>query len=1013
MRSISIQDIYEAYRKLKNYYYYDNSAFHTKRQISAFEKEFYKLEKNKFKETFHRKCSDLIEVVNNRDIADSRFDKMLNGIDFYLVPKSLKEDNTEAGLTYITNVTERKNIQIEKYNVMIDAPIEIHLISTLWLMFVGIHLAKLVKGHNYAYNFTLYTSDNDDRQHLNTGLQLYLPYYKGYQDWRDNALKKAESLLDNKKNATIVSLDVQRYFYNVRLNLPAFIKGAITKNNIEIPADYVDLIHRLTDLLQRIHIAYQSKISSFLANVDEISQLQDEAPLLPIGLLSSGLLGNLYLCKFDRLVMQNLRPDYYGRYVDDILFVIGETKASDDVNEFLSMYFINDKRGILKECVDAETKDKTVRYKLADYDTLFVQKDKLIIQNFVHYESRAAIKKFRNNINKKRSEFRFLPDEDILERDFEEAAFKINYSGSVNTFHSIKDFRGDKFGASSYLAHSIFLACYDTEEAKKKNNNKNKTKQILSFFKGNVAIEYYTLWEKVATYFVICEDVDSLNLFQSNVTKAINALSCDINQSALIQIRNSLLKILEFSIAMPISMHLSFIGPSEERKKTCYELAKDIRHANMFRHPFLGIAGLNLTECLNEDNINLYDRSLPRKSLKLLKCAALYLVPHHVHFDEINQIKFLMTLIDANSNSTNSEINERLVGAIEESKKFFEDVNFKWKGLFSKYASKEKIDFVKVNAKGCQNNSAAALYVSIKDAETVNKTKADKSVAVANIKVEDDIIARMALGKLNLSKVRRKELFRIINDAVENRCDLLVLPELSVPYQWLDLMTKECRRHNLAIICGLTYVVNPQKIAYNTVVSILPVKTKYYTTSVIVPRIKNHYAPKETKMLTAYGYHYPRKPKNNQKCVYDLVHWRKSYFSFYNCFELASIEDRSLFKSKVDFIVATELNRDVNYYSEIVGSWVRDIHCYIIQVNTSNYGDSRIMRPSSKEQRDQIIVKGGRNAAMLYDTIEIEKLREYQLPGYAGQDELGSFKNTPPQLSKSDVEIRLKDKEFK
>lgn len=1014
MRAISIQDIYEAYRKLKNYYYYDNSSLHTRIRIASFEKDFFRLDKSKFKKAFQKKCSNLLAVLNNFDNDDQIFNTMLDDVRYYLVPKGLKEeDNNNVGLTYISNNKEKNNIQIDQYNVMIDAPVEIHLISTLWLMFVGVHLSKLVKAHNYAYNFTLFTSSDDEKQHLNTGLQLYSPYYKGYQDWRDNALKKTETILDSKKNATIISLDIQRYFYNVRINLPEFIDNAVIENNIEFPLGSKALISRLTDLLHRIHKRFQSNVETFFVDLKEVSAMQEEETLLPVGLLSSGLIGNLYLYKFDRLVMQNLRPDYYGRYVDDILLVLGETKANTDVEEFLSTYFTDEKRGILIPIIDdnAKDEDKDLRYELVGYDGLYVQQKKLIIQNFVHYESRAAIKKFRNNITKQRSEFRFLPDEDIMERDFEEAAFKIDYSGSVNTFHSIKDFKGDKFGASTYLAHSIFLACYDSEEAKK--NNKDRAKQILSFFKGNVAIEYYSLWEKVATYFVICKDVDALNTFQANVVKAINALNYG-KEEPLSSIKSSLAKLLQFSVAMPISMHLKFIVPSNEFEEVCYGIAKDIRHANLFRHPFMGAAGLNLTDCIDDDTINLYDTNTPNnKSINMQKGATMYLTPHHVHFDDINQILFLSVLMNAKSGSFSDKINKDLVNAISKSKRFFDEINFKWKELFADHKHKQNSEFVDVHVSDCRNNSAQAMNVTVKEPDFKEQIRVDKSVAIANIKVDDDIIEKMALGKVNLNKAKKKDLFGIINDAAENKCDILVLPELSVPFQWLDLMARESRKHNMAIICGLTYFVNASKIAFNTVVAILPVKTKYYTTSVIVPRVKNYYAPLETQMLTSYGYHYPRTNKSKPTAIYDLIHWRKSYFSFYNCFELASIEDRSLFKSKVDFIVATELNRDVNYYSEIVGSWVRDIHCYIIQVNTSNYGDSRIMKPANKEQRDQIIVKGGRNATMLYDIIEIDKLRKFQLPGYFGQDNLGGYKKTPPQLSKSDVEIRINDKEFK
>lgn len=195
----------------------------------------------------------------------------------------------------------------------------------------------------------------------------------------------------------------------------------------------------------------------------------------------------------------------------------------------------------------------------------------------------------------------------------------------------------------------------------------------------------------------------------------------------------------------------------------------------------------------------------------------------------------------------------------------------------------------------------------------------------------------------------------------------------------------------------------------NIVVTILPFTENNYNSCVIIPRVKNHYAPKEKTLLRSYGYHVPKEVKS----IYYLFHWKKSYFSVYNCFELASIEERCLMKSKVDFIVATELNSDTNYYSDIAGSWVRDIHSFFIQVNTSEYGDSRIMKPSKSVEKNMVVVKGGKNSTILIDDLDIDSLRKFQLPGYAGQDAKGIFKNTPPRFNQKDVKTRIDNKDFK
>ena len=92
-------------------------------------------------------------------------------------------------------------------------------------------------------------------------------------------------------------------------------------------------------------------------------------------------------------------------------------------------------------------------------------------------------------------------------------------------------------------------------------------------------------------------------------------------------------------------------------------------------------------------------------------------------------------------------------------------------------------------------------------------------------------------------------------------------------------------------------------------------------------------------------------------------------------------------------------NRNTNYYSNIVESLSRDLHCFCIQVNTSEFGDSRITRPSKTEERDILKVKGGRNSAVLIDTIDISGLREFQIKGnvlQAKSPDSKYYKQTPP-----------------
>ena len=109
-------------------------------------------------------------------------------------------------------------------------------------------------------------------------------------------------------------------------------------------------------------------------------------------------------------------------------------------------------------------------------------------------------------------------------------------------------------------------------------------------------------------------------------------------------------------------------------------------------------------------------------------------------------------------------------------------------------------------------------------------------------------------------------------------------------------------------------------------------------------------------------------------------------------------------------LIHAEWNRDVNYYSNIVESLSRDLHCYCIQVNTAQYGDSRITQPSKSERKDILKVKGGKNPAILVDAIDMKALREFQLKGNLLQespDRDAPYKPTPPDFRYRIVEDKI------
>ena len=107
-----------------------------------------------------------------------------------------------------------------------------------------------------------------------------------------------------------------------------------------------------------------------------------------------------------------------------------------------------------------------------------------------------------------------------------------------------------------------------------------------------------------------------------------------------------------------------------------------------------------------------------------------------------------------------------------------------------------------------------------------------------------------------------------------------------------------------------------------------------------------------------------------------IINWDEFYYSNLMCYELTDIEYRYKLRGCIDCLIVPELNKDTNYFSNIVESTTRDLHVFVIQVNTSKYGDSRITGPYNSFYKDIIKIKGGEGNNILSGTLDILELNK-------------------------------------
>lgn len=290
-----------------------------------------------------------------------------------------------------------------------------------------------------------------------------------------------------------------------------------------------------------------------------------------------------------------------------------------------------------------------------------------------------------------------------------------------------------------------------------------------------------------------------------------------------------------------------------------------------------------------------------------------------------------------------------------------------------------------------------------------NQKKNKLKIGIVNMKIHDEDLVSSFKKVPNIGSERLEKISKLLNMAIKNGAEVIVFPEVSVPIEWLGVISDFARRHDVLIICGLEHIIYDNKLCCNYIATILPDKYKDYTYAVVKLRLKNHYSPKEKEWVKGYGWDIPTENNSSSgfwKKEYDLFRWKGIDFSTFSCFELANIQDRALFTSFVDLLIGSVHNRDVNYYSNIMESLARDVHCYFVNVNNSSLGDNRIIKPSSTNTKNILQVSGGINDVVLIGEIDVKKLRDFQIKNHNLQKDDKSFKAVPPEFKYNNVKIR-------
>lgn len=220
------------------------------------------------------------------------------------------------------------------------------------------------------------------------------------------------------------------------------------------------------------------------------------------------------------------------------------------------------------------------------------------------------------------------------------------------------------------------------------------------------------------------------------------------------------------------------------------------------------------------------------------------------------------------------------------------------------------------------------------------------------------------------------------------------MPELSVPGEWLAEISGYFAQEGVSLIVGGEYEHGESKTdLINPAYLFLRHKNLGYPSTWAIRQIKTQAAPGE-----ALGLWQENEIKLSGQAVEKLPVYKHGDFRFgvVICSELTDAEVQYHYRGHVDALFCLEWNKDIDTFDGLVRAATQTVHCFFIQVNNREYGDSRIRAPGKESyQRDIARIHGGIHDSFVAGELPIKQLRDFQKKKHSDLGKEAFYKPLP------------------
>jgi len=983
-----------------------------------------------YEESLEFRLNQLLERINAADEEWVR-DPLFVGT-YTLAPKHVEppkkagsgdfqwSDPTRAWEARIADAgTDRATAE---FRVMSMCSIDMHVLSTLWMQTAGATMEKSLGAE--AMGSRLRRTRSGDVNTRAPG--SFEHYYRPYGQWRDRGLAAMTKALESGDNIVAITADVTSFYH--RLNPEFLVRSRFTNDVLGI---------RLKPLERKINRLFVRSLRAWSQRV--AAEGSWEAHGLPVGLPASAVVANLALIELDRVVLQELQPLYYGRYVDDVILVLRANPSFTSQRDVWD-WVIARSHGSLSAHTDSST-NETTYYFARDYhgsSQIEFGNGKNKTFHLSGESGLSVVGSIRKAIDERASEWRsFTPISESPAAVGRDLAIATSIRGEDAT--SLRD--ADQI---STRRSAFAIKLRDFEAYARDLDLESWAVQRTAFFDAVcshvlVLPTFFDLARylpRVIQLAAACDEFSALTRLLEAVARLYDtaSASCTGSVKAYSTADTPQHKIWTRWADQLIRLCIEGLASglaSQPSAATVNKLLDPLRQL-----PSASGAALPGTQRLQKLHEGLFNRDLAylayRFTLLNPEIAPQHGLPSALNLpgpialpieDEVRDgLDTLVASLRSFRNSPPLDLPRDVAGSDIPGLRFTTRPPNVWE-LFLALRGQESEAFGFASPKTIQKIlSAVRGYAPSQDLPQIvhdepweiptlsiagGPKNGKARFALAMVETSVDSVQRAALGHPDLGRQRYESFKHIFNEALSRpgRADYVVLPELALPSRWFVPFANKLRQSGANLIAGIEYLSAGPNAVHNQVWAALRTGGDGDLGYLVYPQDKQRPAPHEEQILTDIA----------QLSLTPRVEWPVRHppaiahgefrFAMLICSELTNIKYRADLRGHVDALVVPEWNQDLHTFDALVESAALDMHAYIVQVNCRPHGDTRIRSPRKEEwDRDVLRIRGGCHDYVVVGEIDYWSLREHHT---LHRKPKGDFKPLPDGFSTSPTRKRF------